>query len=166
MSNGIRPELIKEAGRIEEDALHSGKGHLNAADCWGKAHRFMGLPSAILAALSAVSISNSPVCATILAVLSAALGAAFTFLNPSEHASTHRTIGGQYLSLKNDARTFANIKLQLLDDEAAVKEFEELSSRRNKLNESGIDIPRWAYEKAVKDVNDGRNKYAVDKEGK
>jgi hypothetical protein len=166
MVSDMKAELTKEAARIEEDALHSGKGHLNAADCWAKIHRWMGLPSTVLAALAAFSIKNSPECAAVLAFLSAAFGAAFTFLNPSEHASTHRTIGGQYLSLKNDARTFANIKLQLLDDAAAVKEFEELSSRRNKLNESGIDIPRWAYEKAVKDVNNGRNKYAVDKEGK
>ncbi len=50
-----RSAYTRESQRIEEDALYSAKGHFEAARTWSRIHLWIGLPTAILAAVSGVS---------------------------------------------------------------------------------------------------------------
>jgi hypothetical protein len=43
----IIESIKKEAERIEEDALHSAKGHLNASQMWKFVHYILGIPMII-----------------------------------------------------------------------------------------------------------------------
>lgn len=110
MNDEILEEYRKEALRIEEDSIHSAKGHYNAADRWRYCHLWIGIPSSLLAAISGVSaLEGSTVLAGSLAIAVAAVAAVNTFLNPGERAATHRRCGGEYLSLRNKSRIFVNI---------------------------------------------------------
>lgn len=160
----IKGRIIAEACRIEEDAEHSEKGHFNAADRWGRYHLYIGLPSAVIAAIAGGSaFNNMPVFAGSLAILSTALITVLTFLKPSEHAENHKAVAGQYLTLRNQARIFRKIELEdglnLVD---AKKRLMDLSKVRDELNQSSPGILRNDYEKAKKDIDEGRSRYQID----
>ncbi len=163
--NKIVDAIIAESHRIEEDALHSMKGHFNAGSCWSKVHIFLGLPSAILAAWAGIeAFSDNPAFTAILALLSAALTSTITFLSPQQVADNHKNAGREYNVLKNRVRRFREIELQRLDKDAVTQAINDLAEKRDALNSMSPDIPRWAYEKAKKDIDDGMAEYRIDKE--
>ena len=49
-------------------------------------------------------------------------------------------------------------------DKTLIEKLTSYSDRRNQLNSSSPNIPRWAYEKTQRDVNQGFTKYNIDKE--
>ena len=159
----LKNAISDEAHRIEEDSLHSMKGHFNAGSLWGKTHVILGLPSAILAGWAGIeAFSDKPELTAILALLSAALTATVTFLKPQSVADNHKNSGREYNKLKNAARRFREVELLCLDDDDARKILNDLASQRDALNSMSPDIPRWAYSKAQKDIDEGRGKYRVD----
>lgn len=159
----LKNAISDETHRIEEDSLHSMKGHFNAGSLWGKVHVILGLPSAILAGWAGIeAFSDNPQLTAILALLSAALTATVTFLEPQSVADNHKNSGREYNKLKNASRRFREIELLCLSDEDARKVLNELADQRDALNSMSPDIPRWAYNKAKKDIDDGRAKYNVD----
>lgn len=156
--------IADEVLRIEEDALHSFKGHFNAGDCWSKVHIALGLPTAILAAWAGIeAFSDNPALTALLALLAAGLSATSTFLNPSEKAMAHKNAGRELNALNNKARRFREINLLTVEPEMAQEQLEMLALRRDELNSISPDIPRFAYEKAKKDIGSGRAIYHVDK---
>lgn len=71
---GVITNLSTESHRIEEDAEHSAKSHYNAAARWSRYHLWLGLPSAVIAAVGgAAALNNLPEIAIGLALLSSAL---------------------------------------------------------------------------------------------
>lgn len=167
IEKGQLPEAIaKESARIEEDTLHSYKGHFNAGALWSKVHIILGLPAAILAAWAGIeAFSDNPEWTALLAIMAAGLSATSTFLNPNDKATAHRNAGRELNALNNRARRFREIDLLAINPEEAQEQLELLASRRDELNSVCPDIPRWAYEKAKKDIDSGRAIYAVDKGG-
>ena len=158
-------KVSDECHRIEEDALHSMKGHFNAASCWAKMHLTLGLPSAVLGAWAGIeAFSDNPQLTAILALLAAALTSTMTFLQPQKVADNHNNAGRQYNVLKNKVRRFREIDSMMLSDEDLLDSISDLASERDALNSMSPNIPRWAYEKAKKDIDAGRATYAVDKE--
>lgn len=156
--------LAVEAQRIEEDTEHSFKGHYNAAARWARYHLWIGLPSALLAAISgAAAFKDQPELAGALALLSTALTTVLTFLKPSERAEMHKAVAGQYQALRNQARIFREIGLTdgLAADEAKARLF-ELAKTRDELNQSSPAIARCDYELAKNDIDSGRARYRVD----
>lgn len=167
MEVGIKTAIRNEALRIEEDSLHSMKGHFNAAHRWGKAHLFLGIPATVLAGLAGVDIfSECQLLTSILAMTAAAIIAVITFLKPQSISENHRNAGAEYNKLKNKTRRFREIELPDLDDENAKSAINELAEQRDALNSMSPDIPRWAYEKAKKDIDEGLADYRVDVEKK
>lgn len=157
--------VIAETHRIEEDALHSMKGHFNAGSLWSKAHLFLGLPSAVLAAWAGIeAFSDNPEMTAILALLAAALTSTMTFLKPQAVADNHKNSGREYNALKNRVRRFREIDLLQLEVNVIKKTITELADKRDALNSMSPDIPRWAYKKAKKDIDEGRAQYSIDKE--
>lgn len=157
--------LRKEAERIEEDSIHSAKGHFNAADIWRRRHYLLGIPATILGALAGAAIVKDwPTAASLLSLAATILTALVTFLKPTERASEHKTAGDQYLALKNDARVFREIELLIQDGESHADKIKTLSQRRNELNQGSPEIPRKAFEKAKNGIASGEADYKTDKE--
>ena len=156
--------VVKETHRIEEDSVHSMKGHFNAGSCWSRTHLSLGVCGTVLAASAGIwrLFFDYPEMITILAFLAAALTSVMTFLGPQQVAKNHKNAGREYNVLKNRARRFREIELPQLEDNEIVEKIKELAGKRDELNSMSPDIPRWAYEKAKKDIDDEKHKYQID----
>lgn len=156
--------LRKEAERIEEDSIHSAKGHFNAADAWRCRHYWLGIPATIFGALVATTmVKDYPIAVSFFSVMTAILTALLTVLKPIERASKHQAVGNQYLALKNDARIFREINLLVQDRECHTDKLKALSQRRNELNQGSPEIPRKAFEQARDGITSGEADYKTDK---
>ena len=160
-----KEKIIEEAKRIEEDSLHSEKGHFEAATHWDRIHFWIGIFNAGLAALAGASILSEkyPVIGGILALMASMLTAINTFSNPNKRSVTHLNSGNYYNSLRNNVRVFYGINLNLLkDDKQIMSQIKELNDERNKLNQNSPIIPRWAYERGKRGIERGEADHKVD----
>jgi hypothetical protein len=157
---------LDELARIEEDTLHSAKGHFEAGEEWRKWNLRLGLPAAVLAALAGVSALSTfdrhNVVAGVLALIVAAMTGAATFLNPSDRATQHHSFGTAYSAVRNDTRIAANIESASLSEAELTERVKELSKTRNELNANAPQIPRYAYDRAKKGIVAGEARHAVD----
>lgn len=158
-------ELKKEALRIEEDVIFSGKRHFNAASRWEAYHLRIGIPSTALSAVAGVSaLAEFSTFAGIVAISTAALSAVYTFLKTDERASKHRAVGNGYFSLKNDARIFRNIECASTTDASQLRRrILELSKRRNQLNEQAPETTDEDFQTARQGIEGGEQDYQVDR---
>lgn len=156
--------IHEEVLRIEEDCIHSGKAHFNAADRWNAYHMWIGLPAVALSALASTAFFTEEVLiGSLLSGSVAILTALQTFMKPSERASSHKSAGDQYLSLRNDARIFRRIRLDhVCDDQAAMDGLEEISKRRNELNLASPSFASRDFKKALRGIKAGEATHAVD----
>lgn len=161
-----KEKIITEAKRIEEDSLYSSKGHLYAGQCWVNVHLCLGATSAVLSAIAGVSALSQfdyhNIIAGSLAIIVAGLTAFMTFINPNERAAVHQKAGNNYNALRNDSRIFYDIEISGIDDKKAVDDLKNLNDRRNKLNIESYLIPKWAFKKARKGIEEGEAAYRVD----
>ena len=157
--------LIREASRVEEDALYSARGHFEAASLWSKVHLCLGVPAALFATLAGVSaLKDDPVVAVILSIIVATITAILTFLNPQQRSSTHHTAGARFNIVRNEARILREVELvgdRIPTD--AVERLKGLSKSRDELNLSSPQIPRFAFNRARRGIESGEAAYAVDK---
>jgi hypothetical protein len=167
MSNNLE-SIIKaariEAENVKEDCKYSSKSHFNAADTWMRRNYWIGVPATVLGALAgAAIIKQHQELAGLLSLGATILTGLMTFLKPSDHASTHKKVGDQYLALRNDARLFRDIELLNMTESAAVLEgIQSLTRRRNELNQSSPAIPWSAFKKARKGIEDGEATYKTE----
>lgn len=163
-ANSIADAVEREAHRIEEDCTYSSKGHYNAADSWSQTHLWIGIPTAILAAISSgTAFGDQGVIAGCVGIVVTALSALATFLDPSGKSNAHRSAANQYLSLRNLTRIFRELDLQGGDPEVSKKRIKELAAHRDSLNESSPRIPEKAFAKARQGIEGGESTHAVDK---
>ena len=165
MSTSVVEKIAAELGRMEEDCIHSGKAHFNAATRWTRWNYIFGIPSvALSAAAGAAFFKDYAVIAGIMSSGVTILTALMTFLKPSEKASGHKNSGDQYLSLRNDARGFREIELsQVADDKAAIDGMNGFTTRRNELNQASPQFSGGDYRKAKKGIDAGEALHVVDK---
>lgn len=156
----IRAELT----RIEEDCIHSGKAQFNAGVRWSRYHLWLGVPSVILSALAGTAFfKDQPEIGGAMASIVTILTALMTFLKPSERASSHKSSGDQYLTLRNDVRVLRTIKLDVAcDDAAAVANLDEITKRRNELNQASAQASRKDFELARKGIDEGESDHRID----
>lgn len=168
MSSAADPKatIRAELTRIEEDCIHSGKAHFNAGVRWSSYHFWLGLPSVILSALAgAAFFKDQPEIAGAMASVVTILTALMTFLKPSERASSHKSSGDQYLTLRNDARVLRTIKLDVAcDDAAAVANLDEITKRRNELNQASAQVSRKDFERARQGIEEGEAQHVADRD--
>jgi hypothetical protein len=168
MKQNTKEKILKEAKRIEEDALYSAKGHFYAAQFWTNFHLWIGIPTAIIAAISGASalsqFDNHNVVAGVLAIMVTAFAAVTTFLNPNEKATLHHNAGNQYNGLRNKARIFCEIDFDVsTDDKDILRELKILNQERDELNQKSPQIPKWSFLRARKGIEEGEASYRVDK---
>ncbi|NVN44986.1 SLATT domain-containing protein [Asaia siamensis] len=163
----IRTAIQDELQRIEEDCIHSGKAQFNAGVRWGQYHSFLGVPAVLLSTLAGTAFfKNEPDIAGVMSAIVAILTALSTFLKPSERASSHKGSGDQYLTLRNDARVLRTIKLDAAcDDAALIANLDEITKRRNELNQASAQPARCDFELARKGINEGESAHRVDRKG-
>jgi hypothetical protein len=164
MGDELSTNLRNESRRIEEASLYSAKGHFEAARSWGAVHLWIGIPTAVLAAVaSASAFKEEAFLAGSLAIVVAALSAVSTFLNPSERAQSHHQAGAKHNSIRNRARMLREI--DLLSGQPVgelVATVKTLSQERDELNLSSPQIPRRAFNRARAGVEGGEAQYQVD----
>ena len=159
----LQDELRREAFRVEEDSIHSGKAHYEAATRWRRVNLSLGIPATVVAAAAGVSaFKDAPLVGAFLAFTAAALSALLTFLNPDARASAHAAAGAAYIALRNQARIFANIDLRAQDHADSRAFLAELASKRDELNASSPAVPKWAFEQARRGIAAGQSEYRVD----
>jgi len=163
-------EILKEARRVEEDALYSANGHFEDAKLWARVHLLIGVPAALLSALAGASalaqFDNHSIIAGVLALIVTALTAVATFLNPNQIATTHQNFGNQYDALKNQARIFCNIRSATeTAEQDLVRQLDELNMQRTKLNQEAPAISDRAYKKAKRGIERGQADYKMDVKG-
>ena len=132
MTTPTRIALQKEARRVEEDALFSAKGHFESGRIWSAVNLWVGMPAAMLAAISGVSaFGDATTVAGVLAMLVAALVAVTTSLDPSKRSNSHQVAGVRFNSLRNRARSFREIDLEsTTSDEELADSLKELRRTR------------------------------------
>jgi hypothetical protein len=160
--DAIRTELE----RIEEDCIHSGKSHFNAHERWGRYHYWLGIPAVVLSSVAGLAFfKDYPEIGGALSAIVAVLTALSTFLKPYERADSHKGAGDQYLSLRNDARVFREIKLTYAcDAQSAIDGLAEFTKRRNELNQASPQFANRDFRKARDGINAGEATHAVDKQ--
>jgi hypothetical protein len=164
--NMTKDKIYKEAKRIEEDSLYSAKSHFYAGQCWSNVNLWLGSIAAVLSAIAGTSALSQfdyhNIVAGGLAIIVTGIVALMTFINPSEKASAHQRAGNKYNALRNDTRIFYDIELNKIDDTEAVEILHKLNERRNVINDESHQIPKWAFLKARKGIEEGEAKYNVD----
>ena len=162
--NNLTQSRINESLRIEEDANFSAKSHFNAADIWSDRHFYIGIPATVFGLLtSAALVKDYPTLAGLCSLLATILTALITFLKPNERAAQHKSLGEQFLCLRNDTRVFRTI--ELLEDHKDVevsKKLKALVARRNDLNKGSPSIPYTAFKKARTGIEQGEATHQVD----
>ena len=161
-----KEKITNEAKRIEEDSLHSAKGHFCAAQCWVNVNLWLGGISAVLSAIAGASalsqFDHHNIVAGVFSIIVAGLTGVITFINPNERAATHQKAGNKYNALRNDVRIFYDVELAEMDEKRAIDDLKKLNDRRNKLNLDSVQIPKWAFKKGRQGIEEGEAKYKVD----
>ena len=164
----ITPSLIAslsaEAERIEEDSLYSSKGHFEAARRWDLCNLGIGTTAALAAAAAGISVlRKDTVISALLAFLSASSSALLTFLNPRDRAGQHLKAGNLYKALHNDSRIFRQIDCQGQSQQDLSSSLKALNTRRNALNSEAPQVPRSAFRRARKGIEQGEATYKADR---
>src|SRR6266566_2919405 len=145
-------ELRKEAERVEEDALFSGKGHYNAVSRWLAAHRCLGTAAAAGSTLAGIAVLRqwNPFLAMTAAAIAALSSVVITTMKPNEEADRHQRACDRYFAIQNRARIFRNI--QLIDpngsSDEAIQGVKNISESLAEVRTGGPIIPRHAFDKA------------------
>ena len=155
--------LRRESLRLEEDCTYSSRGHFEAERSWSRVHHWIGVPAALIGGGAGVSAFNQEtLLAGSLAVVTAALAALATFLNPSARAAEHHAAGTKYLSLRNESRFLRETWPNPSDVVSFRDTLASMVQRRNELNESSPPVPRHAFNAARKRIAEGEANYQVD----
>jgi hypothetical protein len=167
MEKDIEEKIVREAERIGEDCLFSAKGHFYAAQFWTDLHLWLGIPMAILAAISGGSALSQfdyhNIVAGALALIVTALAAVSTFLNPNEKSSIHGKAGNGYNILREQLRAFSEIDASLhQDEEALLRRLNEFRGQKKELDQNSPQIPHWAYKRAKRGIEAGEGNYKID----
>lgn len=166
MSN-LKNRLIDELDRIEEDALHSMKGHYNASARWRFWHLILGIANVIFSVIAGITaFSQLDTLIKYATIIVAILTGLTTFLECSQKAENHKTSGHSFLRIKNKARYLKEVKSEMLDEKDFETSVNELLEQKDELNSASLAIPEFAYNKAKKDIKNGDSDYKIDKERK
>jgi hypothetical protein len=105
MISTVKEEVSRaySAMKVILDQCIRGKSeHKNKAKIWGRVYIAIGLPAAILAAVAGVSALVSTagrIPAGIIAIISAGLGSAATFLNSQDRQQNHERLASEFEAL-------------------------------------------------------------------
>lgn len=153
-----KEKIINEAKRIEEDSTNSAKSHFYAGQFWTNIHLWLGIIAVVCSAIAGTSAFSKfyyhHVVVGVLSIIVAILTSIITFVNPEKQASIHQKYGNDYNALRNDARIFYDIEANNLEYVQAIDALKKLNCRRNELNTESPQIPKWAFKKSRKGIEE------------
>ena len=161
----MRDNIVKEAVKIENDAVYSFKGHFNAASRWQFYHLAIGCIVAVTSVVAGSIVFSGKVpdwefVAGCLALGSGILAAIQTFLEPQKKANDFQNAGADYKFLRDKACTLHDVKSKSVSNDAELlAELETLQEEAYKLSRSSPVIPKWAYKKAKRGIEAGEADY-------
>lgn len=160
-----REAIQAEVARILESAVFSAQGQFEAAKLWRALHWTLGVLAAALSTLAAVLtfVTDAQVTSGTLAVVAASAAAVLTSCRPDKLAERAVVRGNDYTTLRNDARRLLHVQVPN-DDICVLREaLDELAVRASDLDHSSDLIPRFAYNKAKRNIErDGGQQFEVD----
>lgn len=167
----MRVALDREAQRLIEDSLHTGRNNQEAGRWWSGFNTWIGAPSEVLSAILAGSAGISALIGSearttaAFALASAALTALRAFFKPAEKADGYTLKGSRFIAIRNETRFFQEIDLASnAPDEELRSQLRELRKRYADLNEGPpLVVQRMHYLRARKSIEAGESDYAVDK---
>jgi hypothetical protein len=167
-----RTELRKEAARIAEDAEFTGYQHLAAGQRWRTWATRLGLPVTLVSAATSAGAGLSVLTGgavwltALLAFVGALLTAVRLFFRPDEQAAAHSGKGARYITLRDDARRFANLDTSsALSLDALADRAHQLGARLNALREGQPrEIPADLYGQVKAQIEAGNYRHAVDRD--
>lgn len=160
-----RAAIHAEVARVHESAVFSAQGQFEAAKAWRTLHWTLGVLTAGLSTLAAVLTfaTDAQVASGILAVVAAIAAALLTSSRPDKLAERAVARGNDYTTLRNDARRVLHV--QVPSDEISVlrEALDGLAERASDLDHTSDPIPRFAYNKAKRNIDrDGGQQFEVD----
>ena len=169
-----RVEYAKEARRIQEEALFNHAGHdIQSMSAEGR-HSLLGVMSIVIASISGVASFSSTataaqvgiwqsVLAGTLSFAVAAISGVITFLDPRKRAVENYMATNAYLTLRDNARRYANIATSEARtlDELKVG-LDKLVTTLRELDDSTPIISDWAMAQATRAIAEGKYNYAID----
>lgn len=160
----LRIKLINELDRIEEDSLYSMKGHYNASARWQWWHSFLGIINVICSVVAGITaFSEIDILIKIATIIVAVTTGLTTFLECSQKVESYKTSGNSFLKIKNKARYLKDIKSNLLDEKDFEVAVNEILEQKDELNSVSLAIPKFAYKKAQKEIEQGFADYKIDR---
>jgi hypothetical protein len=167
----VRKAIDHAAKQLIVDALYTGRGHQQAGTRYHTLNHWVGVPSAVLsavsssgAALTAIFGANAAWTAA-LAIIATILTSLRAFLRTDKLAEEHSLKGRRYISLRNDIRIFRDVDMKsdhVVDD--LKSQLENFRKRYNDLNEiPPLVIPRRDYLAAKKTIAAGESSYEGDR---
>ncbi|MER8883007.1 SLATT domain-containing protein [Mesorhizobium sp. M0816] len=130
---------------------------------------WLGIPTVVISALVAFTKTAEQypfvaAAAVIFSIFVPVLSGITTFLNPNEKEAAHLAAAHAYDRLNNAARMFWSIDCWAADatDEGLTSQIRSLVAEKDDLNKASPQIPKSAYEKAKKGIEDGEASFKVD----
>ena len=168
--DGLPDELnpiANELDRLHESVVWSGQGQFEQMKLWRMGNIVLGMPAAVLAAISggtglaARSVTATP---AILALIAAGFGAALTTLNPSRRTTQAQSAASAYLEIQTAMRQLLTVDLIHASREDAREQLDKLTARRDEVNRTADPFSTYAYWRAKRNIARGGQSYEVDSE--
>ena len=159
--------IASELHRLHESVLWSAQGQFEQMKYWRALNLVLGVPAAVLAAISGgtgLAAKSTTYVPAILALIAAGFGAALTTLNPSRRVAQAQASANAYLELQTTFRQLLTIKLSTMTRAEALDALASLSDRRDEVNRTA-DPPGWyAYWRSKRAIGAGGQSYVADKD--
>jgi hypothetical protein len=160
-----RKAINDELQRLEESAMYSAQMQFELTKQWRGVNLSLGLPAAVLAAVSgatALVSTTGRIPAGILALASAGFGAILTTVNASHRMNQAAAAANAYLEIQTAARQVREVDLPDWSLDDARNALAELTARRDEQNKTAEPPNNRAYKRAQANLDHGGQTYAVD----
>jgi hypothetical protein len=142
----VREQLVREVTALERVIAFSCKGQFAAASFWSQLNLFLGLPTAVLAAISGGSaLADHTGVAAALALAVAITAAVAAFLGATERHKLHHAAGNEYSKLGRDMRLWRQFEQPHLADDEVLSKIKDFQGERDRLNEQSPQISRMLF---------------------
>jgi hypothetical protein len=166
----LRRAPRESANTILTDAEYTGRQDLLVGQWWAWIRLVLGLPGAIVAALTSAGAALSaltngdPSVTAGLALASALITTLKAALRPEERAAGHTSKGGAYITLRNHARDFMTIDLRSSVSTDALEDRQRrLRERLEALRaQEPLGLPPFAYRIVRWQIGRGQYDYKND----
>jgi hypothetical protein len=148
--------LVEAIRALNRDARISARGQRMAAEAWGWAYYFIGVPATATAAAAGLSVITdlNKWLAAGLALGSALLTGLMTFLRPGDESLNHRNAAASYNVLQQRLKTLYTVDVPGgLEYDELRQRFEELQAVWDDLERKGPHVRERTYRRAQRHVD-------------